>query len=78
MPCVAELVDGQVERPLDAGQLRAAVVAAEQVVGERAAAAEHLVGQLAAQHPPVGDALAGRRLRQRVERCDAAGEKVNR
>ncbi len=49
------------------------VVATEQLVGHGAPAVEELVGQLAAQHHPVGDALAREGLGERVEAAHALG-----
>ena len=62
-----EHVDGAVvahlrERHVDGGvelrEVRADVVAPEELVGHGAAAVEELVGQLAPEHHPVGHALA--------------------
>ncbi len=55
------------------------VIAAEQLVGQGAAADEQLVGQLRSQHLPVGDALAGVVLRAARRRLRSpSGEKRKR
>ncbi len=58
---------------VEVGEVVDDVALAEEQVRHRAAAVEDLVGQLAAQHQVVGDALARHLLGQRVERLDAGG-----
>jgi len=64
---VAQLLEGDVDGGVELREVVAHVVAAEQLVGHGAAPGEELVGQLAAQHHPVGHALAGGGLGERVE-----------
>ena len=73
MPSEPELGHGLLERPVEIGQIRGDVVAAEQRIRQRSPAVEDLVGKLAPQHQIVGDALARHLLGQRVERLDAGG-----
>jgi hypothetical protein len=68
-----QLVDGRLHRPCDVLEIRGHVVAPEELVRKRSPAREYLVGQLASQHPPVGDTLAGALLRQCVERAHPHG-----
>jgi len=60
---VPELGDREVERVVQCGEVGGDVVLAEQSARQRASVGEDLVGQLAAQHEVVGDALAGALLR---------------
>ena len=62
-------LDGQ----LDVAQVGGDVLPPEELVRQHPAAGEHLVGQLAPEHPPVGHALAGLLLRQPVQGGDAHG-----
>ena len=68
-----ELGGGDVERPVEGVEVGDDVVAAEQLVGERATPGEQLDGHLAPQHREVGDALAGPLLGERVEAAHALG-----
>ena len=55
---ICELALGYVQRARQIGQIGGDVIAPEQPRRQRAAAHEHLIGQLAAQHPEIGQPLA--------------------
>ena len=67
----AQLGGCLLERAIQVGQVTGNVVAAEQRAGQDAPSVEDLVGEFAAQHQIVGDALAGFLFGQPVERLDA-------
>ena len=69
----SELVARDVDRSADDIEVLHHIVAGEQVVRERPPVAEELGRQLAAQHLPVGDALARVGFRHRVEALHADG-----
>ena len=58
---------------IDVRQVGGDILPAEELVRQRAAAHEQVVRDLPPEHAPVGDPLAGVRLRQRVEGRDAGG-----
>ena len=68
---VAQLVERHRDGGVELGQVGGDVLPAEQVGDVRAPVEEQLVGQLAGEHHPVGDALAGLGLGQGVEAADA-------
>jgi hypothetical protein len=64
---------GLIQRPVQVGEVRRNVIAAEQGRRQNAPAHEDLIGKLARKHQEVGDALARRVLGQRVKRLDTGG-----
>src|SRR6185503_20781041 len=71
--CVAQLSELQLDRPFEVSEVALDLLVAEQVVRERAAAVEELVGQLAEEHPDIGEAFAGLALGDCVERAHPRG-----
>ena len=72
-PGGAHLQHCGVESVGHSGQLNQTVVTVEQLVRKRAPPGKDLLRQLSAQHPEVGQAFAGGRLRQCVEASDSDG-----
>jgi hypothetical protein len=71
LPFRAELLERHVEGAFEVGEVGRDVVPAEQGMGQRPPADEHLVGHLAAQHPPIRHPFRRVGFVERVERRDA-------
>ena len=65
---LGEFGNGHFQRTLDIGEVIGDIVAPEEEMGNHASPEKYLIGQFAAQHPPVRHALAGLVLDQSVER----------
>src|SRR5205814_9781923 len=76
---VTQVLDLSVDRPVEVAEITLNLLGTEQVVRERAALHEELVGQLAHEHAVVGKTLARNPFLDRIERAEpnlAEGEKV--